>query len=153
MIEKMKKLSIILLILFLLFIPITSSAQYSGRSLSEIKIIMNGALEIVGIKAKIIRVIRNLNTEKVDFYAQITTQTMSGEQEFIMTLGGVISVVATVTRQTSWASDKLYFCHLKTNASIFWYSTKDCRRLLKLAEAGASESKLNSEIMEAMHYL
>ena len=73
MIEKMKKLSTILLILFLLFIPITSSAQYSGRSLSEIKIIMNGALEIVGIKAKIIRVIRNLNTEKVDFYAQITT--------------------------------------------------------------------------------
>lgn len=149
----MRKLSITLLILFLLFIPITSFAQYSGKSLTEVKNIMNGALELVGIKARILRVVKNLNTEKVNFYAQMTTAKLSGEQEFIMTLAGVIAIVGDATRQTSWASDKLYFCHIKTNASIFWFSTKDCRRILKQAEAGASESKLNSEIMDAIHYL
>lgn len=46
-------------------------------------------------------------------------------------MGGVIGIVAVVTSNTSWASDKLYFRNMNEETK-YWIKTKDCRIAYKM---------------------
>ncbi len=147
----MRKLLVTFVVFFLLF-SIPAFSQYSGKNLAQVKDIMNGALEEVGLKVQILKVIKNQDG-KVDFYARMTTKRFPSEAQFVIAMAGVIALVGDCTRQTYWTSSRLYFCHTTTHKPTQWISTSDCRKVLGLAEFGASEEKIKEAIFESLHDL
>ncbi len=145
----MRKL-LVAFIVFSLLLSIPAFSQYKGKSLTQVKTIMNAALQLVGVKARILKVAKN-RSGKVDFYAKMTTKHFTDELSWMKTMAGVVAVVGDCTRQTSWASSRLYFCNVETNAPTNWMSTRDCRVILRQAESGVSSTALSKAIMSALH--
>ena len=141
---------LVIFVIFSLLLSIPAFPQYKGKSFSEIKAIMNVALKLVGVKAEILKIVVN-QTLRVDFYARMTTGHFPDQHSFEMMMAGVVAVVGDCTRQTSWTSDKLYFCHVNTHKPTHWIYTKDCRSILRQAESGVSSSRLSRAILKALH--
>jgi hypothetical protein len=125
----MKK-CLVAFVIFSLLLSIPVLADYKGKSLSQIKTLMNSTLKLFRdelpfvpyTKAKILKIVKN-QSGKVDFYAQILIRREVDEHSFAMTVGVVMSVVTGCTRQVSWSSDKLYFCPANTDKPNYWIST------------------------------